>query len=135
MKTLTNKFYCLAVIVAMVSSLYACDEENRDLYDEQTNYLCSRIWTDEWTDDEDVYYYQEISFYPDYTGKDYLYSKDAGPMGLESERTYYFNWDWDSYSSIYMRYQDGISYMDDVRLGNNKLDCNFDNVWVTFIGK
>lgn len=34
-----------------------------------------------------------------------------------------------------MRYPDGESYMDNVSLGQNKLDCKLDGTWVTFIGK
>lgn len=135
MKTLTNRLYHIAAIATLAVSLYSCDEEDQRLYDEQTDYLCSRTWTDEWTDNDGTYYYQEISFYPNFTGQEYLYSQDASPMKLESERIYNFKWDWDSYSSLYMRYSDGVSYMDDIRLGGNKLDCSFDNTWVTFVGK
>lgn len=63
-----------------------------------------------------------------------VYTEDAS-TGLSSERVYYFDWDWESYSSICMRYSDGLSYMDNVSLGQNKLDCKFDGDWVTFIGK
>lgn len=119
----------MAAAVTLTASLSSCEEE-----DMQTDYLCSRIWTDEWTDEYGTYHYQEISFYPDYTGKDYVYTEDAS-TGLGSERVYYFDWDWESYSSIYMRYPDGESYMDNVSLGQNKLDCKLDGIWVTFIGK
>lgn len=46
MRTLTSKLFCMAAAVTLTASLSSCEEE-----DMQTDYLCSRIWTDEWTDE------------------------------------------------------------------------------------
>lgn len=67
----------MAAAVTLTASLSSCEEE-----DMQTDYLCSRIWTDEWTDEYGTYYYQEISFYPDYTGKDYVYNGCITSTGI-----------------------------------------------------
>ena len=43
----------MAAAVTLTASLSSCEEE-----DMQTDYLCSRTWTDEWTDEYGTYYYQ-----------------------------------------------------------------------------
>ena len=104
-------------------------------YRERTDYLCSRIWVDEWYDDYDTYYYQELRFYPDNTGEDYLYKQDR--YGNREESSLRFGWDWwnVSYTSLRLTYRDGYSYMDNIQMGGNQLNCLFDNYPAYFTGK
>ena len=89
MKTIKRKFYYIAAVLSLIFTLSSCEYvglgieigNGTNSYHESTDYLCSRIWTDEWTDEYGVYYYQEICFYPNNTGVDYLYSQDATGTG------------------------------------------------------
>ena len=84
MKTTRRKFYYIVAILSLIVTLSSCEYVGLGIefgngpgdYRETTDYLCSRTWTDEWTDDYGIYYYQELRFYPDNTGIDYLYSED-----------------------------------------------------------
>lgn len=80
MKTKKNALYRIFFLLAMTLAFTSCEyvglgiEFGNGSYDyrERTDYLCSRVWVDEWYDDYDVYHYQELRFYPDNTGEDYL---------------------------------------------------------------
>lgn len=70
MKTIKRKFYYIAAVLSLIFTLSSCEYvglgieigNGTNSYHESTDYLCSRIWTDEWTDEYGVYYYQEICF-------------------------------------------------------------------------
>ncbi len=101
-----------------------------------TKYLVSRVWVDEWTDNNDVFYHQEFSFYGDHVGTEYLYSEDR--WGYRTESTYNFTWDWRDArcTEIRMKYGPGdYSYMEHIVLGDNRLDCLLDGQRAYFIGK
>lgn len=124
-------FCFMALVLLLTIPLCSCEPEDpRDRY-EQTGYLCSRRWADEWVENG-VRYYQEFTFYDDHTGQEYFYQEDV--TGRRSESYYNFDWDWNGYSSIYMRYADGSSYMEDISLGGNELYCILDGEQVTFRG-
>ena len=131
MKTLVNKFCSIALIFTLATTFYSCEPEDpRDRY-EQTDYLCSRRWADEWIENG-VRYYQEFTFYGNYTGREYVYQEDV--TGRRSESTYSFDWDWNGHSSIYLRYTNGSSYMNHISLGGNELYCVLNGEQVTFRG-
>ena len=131
MKAFTNYFYCIILMCTLSLSLSSCETDDpRDRY-ERTDYLSSRRWADEWVENG-IRYYQEFTFYDNYTGSEYFYQEDA--MGRRSESTYRFDWDWNGYSSIYMRYANGTSYMEHISLGGNELRCILDGEEVIFRG-
>ena len=84
MKTKKNALYRIFFLLAMTLAFTSCEYVGLGIefgngtnnYHERTDYLCSRVWVDEWYDDYDVYHYQELRFYPDNTGEDYLYTQD-----------------------------------------------------------
>ena len=43
-----------------------------DSYREYTSHLCRYVWVDEW-EANGKFYHQELTFYPDQTGSDYMY--------------------------------------------------------------
>ena len=101
-----------------------------------TDYLTSRVWVDEWKDEKGTFYHQELRFYPDGIGSDYMYSEDR--WGYRSESSYDFQWDWKNSrcKSIRLKYGPGdYSYMDDISMGGNTLDCLFDGQDAYFVGK
>lgn len=140
MKTVVRKLHYIAVLAALVVSLASCEVDvavgNHTLaYRENTEYLCSFVWTDEWYDEFGDYHYQELYFYPDNTGEDYIRVQDR--WGFVQEYSYRFRWDWyDSFfTSIRLNYGGGdYSYMDNMRMYNARLDCLLDGSYVTFIG-
>lgn len=143
MKTQTHKLYRIFFLTAMVLTLASCEYagigiefgNGTNSYRECTDYLCSRTWVEEWYDEYDTYYYQELRFYPDNTGTDYLYQEDR--YGNRNESTMHFGWDWwnVSYTSIRIDYRNGYSYMDNIQMGGNQLNCLFDNYPAYFTGK
>ena len=143
MKTTRRKFYYIVAILSLIVTLSSCEYVGLGIefgngpgdYREITDYLCSRTWTDEWTDDYGIYYYQELRFYPDNTGIDYLYSEDR--YGNRQESTLNFAWDWwnSSYTSIRLNYGSRYSYLDNIQMGGNQLNCLLDNYPAYFIGK
>lgn len=143
MKTKKKALYRIFFLLAMTLAFTSCEYvglgvefgNGTNNYRERTDYLCSRIWTDEWYDDYDTYYYQELRFYPDNTGEDYLYKQDR--YGNREESILRFAWDWwnVSYTSLRLTYRDGYSYMDNIQMGGNQLNCLFDNYPAYFTGK
>lgn len=131
MKTLTNKFYYLALILTLSIALPSCEPDDLQNRHEQADYLCSRRWADEWTENG-IHYYQEFTFYENYTGREYFYQEDA--TGRRSESNYSFDWDWDGYASLYLRYANGSSHMDNISLGWNEFHCVLNGQQVTFNG-
>ena len=119
MKTTRRKFYYIVAILSLIVTLSSCEYVGLGIefgngpgdYRETTDYLCSRTWTDEWTDDYGIYYYQES--------------------------TLNFAWDWwnSSYTSIRLNYGSRYSYMDNIQMGGNQLNCLLDNYPAYFIGK
>ena len=70
------------------------------------------------------------------TGEDYLYTQDR--HGYIQESVYNFTWDWfnSMYTSIRLTYGPGdYSYMDNISMGGNRLNCLLDGQPVYFVGK
>ena len=137
MKTYGKRFYYMLLIVCIsaiaLSSCHGLDVywSNGDYY-ENSEHLCSRTWTDSWYDSYDgVSYYQELRFYGDGTGTDYLESVDY--YGNRRSSSLRFIWDWTSYNSIVLDYGNSRSYMDEIHWnGWDKMSCLFDGERVYF---
>lgn len=138
MKAKRNKWCGLVLSMLLITVLSACNVEwnyNDNPYDEyeRTEYLCSRTWVEEW-EDHGIFYRQEVTFSGTHSGWDYIYSEDRYGNRKESESR--FVWEWDDYHCTTLRldYGDGVTYLDDVRLGNNRFTCFWDGSEAFFTG-
>lgn len=128
----------MAILVALTLAFPSCNVEmelgNNTLeYRERTGYLCSYGWQDDWYDDYGLHHFQVLRFYADGTGEDFIRIQDA--RGRWKEYTYTFTWDWYDafYTSIRLNYGGGdYSYMDNIRLGEGRLECLLDGEAVCF---
>ena len=129
----------MAVLLSSCEGVYIGVEVEDDPVSDvhyATEYLTSRVWVDEWTDDSGVFYHQELNFYSNRVGTDFLYSEDR--WGYRTESSYNFSWDWRNSrcTEIRMKYGPGdYSYMEHIVMSGNKLDCLLDGQRVYFIGK
>ena len=81
MKTLTFKYLKLFLLAVAMINLTSCEIEIDDFYDDDNiggSYynksldLCSRPWADTFYDANGNYCYQELNFYLDRHGEDYI---------------------------------------------------------------
>ena len=99
----------MAMLVALTLAFPSCNVEmelgNNTLeYRERTAYLCSYDWQDDWYDDYGLHHFT-------------------------------FTWDWYDafYTSIRLNYGGGdYSYMDNIRLGEGRMECLLDGAAVCF---
>lgn len=123
-------------MAVMMVSLTSCEVEIDSFYDDD-NYggtyysrssdLCSRTWVSYYYDANGNRCRQELNFYLDRTGVDYI--RVEYPRGKVEEFEYYFNWSWENYAqtSIRMAYgRDDVSFLDDVWIGGNRLSGYLD---------
>ncbi|MCF2592831.1 hypothetical protein I6E11_03230 [Bacteroides caecigallinarum] len=104
-------------------------------YRESTYYLCSRTWVEEWTDNKGDFHRQEIRFYDNNVGEDYVLTVDR--HGFRKESSYTFVWDWydANYTSLRLKYgTNDYSYMNNIFMGNNRLECLLDGYSACFYG-
>lgn len=109
---------------------------NTNNYKEVTDYLCSRVWIDEWIDSNGNSHRQELRFDYNNLGQDYLMIVDR--RGNVQEYTYNFVWDWynANYTSLRLKYAPGdYSYMDNMYMGNNRIECLFNGEPAYFYGR
>lgn len=147
MKTNTFKYLGLALMAVMMVSLTSCEVEIDSFYDDD-NYggtyysrssdLCSRTWVSYYYDANGNRCRQELNFYLDRTGVDYI--RVEYPRGKVEDFEYYFNWSWENYAqtSIRMAYgRDDVSFLDDVWIGGNRLSGYLDgrNNFVEYQGR
>lgn len=147
MKTNTFKYLGLALMAVMMVGLTSCEVEIDSFYDDD-NYggtyysrssdLCSRTWVSYYYDANGNRCRQELNFYLDRTGVDYI--RVEYPRGKVEEFEYYFNWSWENYAqtSIRMAYgRDDVSFLDDVWIGGNRLSGYLDgrNNFVEYQGR
>ena len=92
MKTLTFKYLKLFLLAVAMINLTSCEIEIDDFYDDDNiggSYynksldLCSRPWADTFYDADGNYCYQELNFYLDRHGEDYI--RVEYPNGRYSE--------------------------------------------------
>ena len=104
-------------------------------YREATYYLCSRTWVEEWTDNNGDFHRQELRFYDNNTGEDYVLTVDN--RGFRQEYSYTFVWDWYDayYTSLRLKYgAKDYSYMDNMMMSSNRLECLLDGYPAYFYG-
>lgn len=147
MKTKALKYVKYLLIGILMVGFAACEAEVDVFYDDdgignayyhRSAELCSRTWVSEYRDADGNRCRQEIDFYLDRTGVDYILVKYPG--GGYDEYEYHFRWSWENYAqtSIRMDYGYGdVSYLDDVYLGGNILSGYLDgrNNYVEFRGR
>ena len=120
-----------------IDSFYDDDNISGGYYNRSVD-LCSRTWASSYWDIDGNYCRQELDFFLDRTGIDYIRVKY--PNGYVEEFEYKFRWSWDNYAqtSICMSYgPNDVSYLDDVYIGGNRLSGYLDgrNNFVEYQGK
>lgn len=147
MKTNTFRYLGLALMAVLMISFTSCEVEIDSFYDDDNisgGYynrsvdLCSRTWASSYWDIDGNYCRQELDFFLDRTGIDYI--RVRYPNGYVKEFEYKFRWSWDNYAqtSIRMSYgSNDVSYLDDVYIGGNRLSGYLDgrNNFVEYQGK
>ena len=91
-------------------------------YREATYYLCSRTWVEEWTDSYGDFHRQELRFYDNNMGEDYVLTVDR--RGFRKESSYTFVWDWydANYPNLVIRRSDKT----------NQITANMTNTWFNY---
>ncbi|WP_336617275.1 hypothetical protein [Bacteroides acidifaciens] len=147
MKTNTFGYLGLALMAVLMISFTSCEVEIDSFYDDDNisgGYynrsvdLCSRTWASSYWDIDGNYCRQELDFFLDRTGIDYIRVKY--PNGYVEEFEYKFRWNWDNYAQTSIRMSYGpndVSYLDDVYIGGNRLSGYLDgrNNFVEYQGK
>lgn len=147
MKTNTFKYFGWALMAVLMVGFTSCEVEIDSFYDDDNNGvgyynrsadLCSRTWVSFYQDVDGNYCCQELDFFLDRTGIDYI--QVEYPNGVVSRREYKFRWNWENYAqtSIRMVYApNDVSYLDEVYIGGNRLSGYLDgrNNFVEFQGK
>ena len=147
MKTNTFGYLGLALMYLLMISFTSCEVEIDSFYDDDNisgGYynrsvdLCSRTWASSYWDIDGNYCRQELDFFLDRTGIDYIRVKY--PNGYVEEFEYKFRWSWDNYAQTSIRMSYGpndVSYLDDVYIGGNRLSGYLDgrNNFVEYQGK
>lgn len=135
MKTNTFKYLGLALMAVMMVSLTSCEVEIDSFYDDDNNGaayynrssdLCSRTWVSYYYDTDGNRCRQELNFYMNRTGVDYI--RVENPHGVK-EFEYYFDWSWENYAQTSIRMAYGptdVSFLDDVWIGGNRLSGYLD---------
>lgn len=131
MKTNAFKYLGMALMALMMVSLTSCDVEIDSFYDDdnigggyyaRSEELCSRTWVSYYYDVDGNRCRQELDFYLDRTGVDYLRVEYRN--GAVETFEYAFRWNWDNYAQTSIRMAYGpsdVSYLDDVYIGGNRL--------------
>lgn len=147
MKTNTFGYLGLALMAVLMISFTSCEVEIDSFYDDDNisgGYynrsvdLCSRTWASSYWDIDGNYCRQELDFFLDRTGIDYIRVKY--PNGYVEEFEYKLRWSWDNYAQTSIRMSYGpndVSYLDDVYIGGNRLSGYLDgrNNFVEYQGK
>lgn len=147
MKTNTFKYVGWALIAVLMVSLTSCEVEIDSFYDDdnignayysRSSELCSRTWVSFYRDAAGNRCRQELDFYLDRTGVDYI--RVEYPNGRVEESEYHFRWSWENYAQTSIRMVYGprdVSYLDDVYIGGNRLNGYLDgrDNFVEFQGK
>lgn len=134
MKAMMYKYFRLCMLMVALVNFASCgassEEEGDDFYEpyyEKSKALCGSVWADTFVDGEGNGCYQELTFYPDRRGEDYIRVDYAD--GTFTEDVYPFEWHWTGNSQYSLRIYYGlgdISYMDDVKIAHNILSGYLD---------
>ena len=125
MKTNTFKYLGLALMAVLMVGLTSCEVEIDSFYDDDNNgpgYYCC----------------QELDFFLDRTGIDYI--RVEYPDGYVEEFEYKFRWSWENFAQTSIRMSYGpndVSYLDGVYIGGNRLSGYLDgrNNFVEYQGR
>lgn len=140
MKTMT--YLKLVLLTVLAINLTSCEVSIDDFYDDdninnsyynKSRDLCSQRWVDTYIDVDGNRCRQELDFYMDRTGVDYI--RVDYPNGRFTENEYYFNWNWENRGQTVLRMEYGprdVSYLRDVYIGGNVLSGYLDN-WNNFV--
>lgn len=138
----TMVYLKLVLLAVLTVNLAACEvsiddfydnDNNGDSYYNKSNELCSRRWVDIYIDVDGNRCRQELDFYMDRTGVDYI--RVDYPNGRYTENEYHFNWNWENYGQTVLRMRYGprdVSYLRDVYIRGNILSGYLDN-WDNFV--
>lgn len=136
MRTNVFRYLGMAVMAALMMGLTSCEVEIERFYDHDdigTGYynrssdLCSRTWVSLYRDVDGNYCRQELDFFLDRTGIDYV--KVEYPDGYVERFEYKFRWNWEdrAQTSIRMVYgPDDVSFLDNVYIGGNRMSGYLD---------
>ena len=147
MKTNAFRYLGLALMAVLTLSLTSCEVEIDSFYDDdnigggyynRSADLCSRTWVSFYRDMDGNRCRQELDFYLDRTGVDFI--RVEYPNGRVETFEYNFRWNWENYAqtSIRMDYgRNDVSYLDDVYIGGNRLSGYLDgrNNFVEYTGR
>ena len=145
MKTNTFKYFGLALMAILMVSFTSCEVEIDSFYDDDNNGagyynrsadLCSRTWVSFYRDMDGNYCRQELDFFLDRTGIDYIRVEYRN--GYVTEDIYYFDWSWDNNTQtcIRMNYGPGdVSYFERIWMSDNTLSGLLDGTEVYFKGR
>ena len=145
MKTNAFKYLKLALMAVLMINLTSCEVEIDSFYDDADGgyydysaALCSRTWVDNYRDLDGNACHQELDFYSDRTGVDYI--EVRYPNGRVQTFEYSFRWTWNNSAQTSLRMDYGyndVSYLDDVYIGGNTLSgyLNGRNNFVEYLGR
>lgn len=132
---MANKsLFKLFLLIILACGLSGCEEDPYyDPYEEVTYDLCRTPWVDRYTTNDMRDCEQVLTFYPDFTGRDYrTYFYPSGATQTD-DVPFYRHWD-DGYTdALYIEYPDreGL-WVEDIWFGYNTMNCLFDGFEVSF---
>lgn len=142
MKTITFKHLKLTLLAIAMMSFASCEVEIGGFWDhddyspgyyEKSNALCSRTWVDDYIDADGNKCHQELDFYLDRTGVDYIVM--VYPDGGVYRNEYRFRWNWENYGQTALRMVYGAgdySILDRVLISGNVLSGYLDG-WGNYV--
>ncbi len=142
MKTSVLKYLKVTLLAAMIVNLSACEVEIGGFWDDdniggdyynRSRDLCSRTWVRSYYDIDGNYCWQEVDYYLDRKGVDFIRIEYRNGGVYENEYRFKWNWENAAQTSIRMRYgSNDESYLDDVQIWSNRLTGYLDG-WDNYV--
>lgn len=142
MKTSVLKYLKMTLLAAMIVNLSACEVEIGGFWDDdniggdyynRSRDLCSRTWVRSYYDVDGNYCWQEVDYYLDRKGVDFIRIEYRNGGVYENEYRFKWNWENAAQTSIRMRYgSNDESYLDDVQIWSNRLTGYLDG-WDNYV--
>ena len=142
MKTSVLKYLKMTLLAAMIVNLSACEVEIGGFWDDdniggdyynRSRDLCSRTWVRSYYDIDGNYCWQEVDYYLDREGVDFIRIEYRNGGVYENEYRFKWNWENAAQTSIRMRYgSNDESYLDDVQIWSNRLTGYLDG-WDNYV--
>lgn len=141
MKKKAMTYLNLLLLMVVMVNLTACEVEINPPYEgdsRKTLDLCSRTWVDEYYDSDGNENRQELDFYADRTGVDYI--RTVYPDGGVYQNEYPFRWSWTDNKETTLRMVYGpndVSTLYDAWIRGNALSGYLDDWdnYVDYIGR